>query len=61
MTSIKTIQHFTSTLVLMSHKTNACFMFAPQHISALQAFSVVPHPRDQLKAKDADVTSLPKC
>ncbi len=30
-----TIQHFTSTLVVMSHKINACSVFALRRISAL--------------------------
>ena len=44
------------------YKVNACFEFAPRYISAMHMFRVAPCLRDQLNAKDADVTSLPpKC
>ena len=39
---------------IFSHKINACSVFAPQRISVL-------HVLVWLHAKDADVTSLPKC
>ena len=37
------IRHFTSTLVVTSHKINACFLFAPGRISGLHAVSVAPY------------------
>ena len=52
------IRHFTSTLVVTSHNIKACSVFLPLHISAL--YVLAPRPRDQLSAKNADVTSLPK-
>ena len=56
-----TIQHFTSTLVVMSHNTNACSVFMPQRICALHMLSMTPRMRDHLNAKDVNVTSQPKC
>ncbi len=52
-----TIQPFTNTLVVASHKINAY-----RHMLHASGVSVAPPLRDQLNAKDADVTSLPsKC
>ena len=53
---VNTIRHFTSTLVVTSHKINVCAAtyLCPAH-------SVAPRQFNQLNAKDADVTSLTKC
>ncbi len=53
------IWHFTSTSVAMSHKINACSVYTQQAYLRAASVSVAPHLRDQLNAKDADVTSLP--
>ena len=49
------IRHFTGTLVVTSHKINACSVFAPWCVSALYGISAVPRPCDQLDAKDPTV------
>ncbi len=58
---LNTIQPFTNTLVVTSHKINARWVFAPQCMLRASCVSVAPRPRDQLNAKDTDVMSLPKC
>ena len=49
----------TSSLVVMSDKLNACSVYTQQAYLRAARDSVAPRPRDQLNAKDADVTSLP--
>ncbi len=45
----------------MSHKINACSVFASWRMLHASHVSVDPHPRNQLNTKDADITALPKC
>ncbi len=49
----------TSSLVVTSDKINACSVYAQKAYLRAARVSVAPRPRDQLNAKDADVTSLP--
>ena len=49
----------TSSMVVMSDKINACSVYMQKAYLRAARVSVDPCPRDQLKAKDADVTSLP--
>ena len=48
-----------SSLVVTSDKINACSMYTQQAYLRAARVSVASRPRDQLNAKDADVTSLP--
>ncbi len=49
----------TSSLVVMSDKINACSMYTQQAYLCAARVNLAPRPRDQLNAKDADVTPLP--
>ena len=49
--------HFTSTLVVTSRESNACFVFALQAYHA-PCVRESPHPPDQLNAKDADMEKV---
>ncbi len=49
----------TSSLVVTSDKINACYVYMQQAYLLAALVSVAPLSRDQLNAKDADVTSLP--
>ncbi len=55
----KTMIQVTSSLVVTSDKMNACSVYTQQAYFCAARVSVAPRPRDQLNAKDADVTSLP--
>ncbi len=52
----RTLWHFTSILVVMSHKYNACSVFALQAYPPAAFVCVAPCPRNQLNAKNTDVT-----
>ncbi len=56
---IHTMIQVTSSLVVTSDKINACSVYTWQAYRRAVRVSVAPHPRDQLNAKDAEVTSLP--
>ena len=49
----------TSSLVVTSDKINACSVHTQQAYLRAARVSVAPRRRDQLNAKDADVTLLP--
>ncbi len=49
----------TGSLVVTSDKINACSVYTQQAYLRVARVSVAPCLRDQLNAKDADVTSLP--
>ncbi len=49
----------TRSLVVTSDKINACSVYTQQAYLRAARVSVALRPRDQLNAKDADVTSLP--
>ncbi len=46
-----------STLVVTSHKINACSVFAPQRMLRAPRVSMAPRLHDQLNPKDADARS----
>ncbi len=48
----------TSSLVVTSDKINACSVYTQQAYLRVARVSMAPRPRDQLNAKDANVTSL---
>ncbi len=54
-----TMIQVTSSLVVTSDKINACSVHTQQVYLRAARVSVAARPRDQLNAKDADVTSLP--
>ncbi len=49
------IRHFTSTLVVMSHKINACFVYVSQAYFFNVCVSMTLSLRDQWNAKNADM------
>ncbi len=49
----------TSSLVVTSDKINACSVYTQQAYLHAARVSVAPRPRDQVNAKDVDITSLP--
>ncbi len=49
------MQNFTSTLVVMSHKINACSMSASQANLCAAGVSMAPCKCNQLNAKDTDM------
>ncbi len=56
---IKTTIQVSISLVVTSDKINACSVYTQQAYLRAAHVSMVSRPRDQLNAKDADVTSLP--
>ncbi len=53
-----TMIQVTSSLVVTSDKINACSVYTQQAYLLAARVGVAPRPRDQLNAKDADVTNV---